>query len=152
MQREPMDVWIANTKDRPTGRRAQIHPILAFLKGDTPQRAIYTSTCGPSGFRFCHGCNCSSVDFHDPGVLTGDRRSLSLMSRVKEAMQGSRKTELAVIRRNSGFTTEIVSVSQQCITVNVTTYFEIRIAFPTCQTLICSSAALLTHHILFGMD
>jgi hypothetical protein len=50
MHQKPMDVWLANTAERPMGRKVRIQPILAFLKGDTPQRAIFTSTSGHRAF------------------------------------------------------------------------------------------------------
>jgi len=66
MQRRPIPLWN-------NGRKLLVQPVLAFLKGDTPQRAIFTSTCGPSGFHFCHGCNANTEKFCDRVVLAENR-------------------------------------------------------------------------------
>jgi len=77
LQAGALDVWFADLSSIQKGRWVKIQPILSFLKGDTPQPASYTSTTGPSGKHFCHGCCANTENFFEKGVLLKQRRSVA---------------------------------------------------------------------------
>jgi hypothetical protein len=111
LQSRPSRYWVAKPALNRVGQNLTLQPIFSFLKGDTPQRAIYTSTAGSSGRHFCHGCNATGESFLDPLVLTDERRSAAQWKRVRR-MLGECKTnaELGQIRLQTGFVKDALSV------------------------------------------
>ena len=90
LQAGVLDVWFADLSSIQKGRWVKIQPILSFLKGDTPQPASYTSTTGPSGKHFCHGCCANTENFFEKGVLLKQRRSAALSRRIQHLFRQSK--------------------------------------------------------------
>jgi hypothetical protein len=112
----PVKLWLADPINGLNGRWIRIQPVFAFLKGDTPQRAVYTSTSGSTGSQLCHACNSSASTFIDAFKLTQQRRSMAQWRRVKSLI-GACKTSRQVnnIRMRFGYTRAGLSVSQKTI-------------------------------------
>ena len=111
LQSKPMLTWLAQTSGLSSGRMVKIQPVLSFLKGDTPQRAFYTSTTGPAGKRFCHACTAGNHNFNDRIALVQNRRSLSQWHRVETMMSACQTAiDMVKIRKATGYTSDAIMV------------------------------------------
>jgi hypothetical protein len=107
------NVWIANGPNREDGSRKNIHVILAFVKGDTPQRASYTNTVGASGNRPCHSCAAGKDSIADPQEILTKRRSKVQFERIQaEYLKMTHQKHKQELRQVSGYAIakDIVSV------------------------------------------
>ena len=114
----PILVWLAKRTDISPGRLVKVQPVLSFLKGDTPQRAYCTSTAGPTGKRFCHGCTATVLTSYDRLILAQQRRSLSQMRRVKSMIEGCETAnEITQLRKATGYTPDAlkVKINKACL-------------------------------------
>jgi hypothetical protein len=87
------NAWIASGPQLADGYRSDIRVLLAFLKGDTPQRASYTCTVGASGWRPCHACESERSSITDSQTISFRRRSSKQFERIQEEYQKAKSSK-----------------------------------------------------------
>jgi hypothetical protein len=106
------NVWIATGPNRDDGYSQKLRVLLAFIKGDTPQRASYTSTVGASGNRSCHACEADKENITDPNIVHFKRRTYVQFDRLRsEYLQSSNsKSSQTELRKRTGYSISEKSV------------------------------------------
>ena len=113
MHSGPVKLWLADQTNGQFGRWVGVQPVFAFLKGDTPQRTIYTSTSGSTGYQLCHACNANPCTFFDAYALTQQRRTKTQWCRVKCMIADCNSNQqINDLRKRFGFTKAGLTVSK----------------------------------------